>query len=138
MKTEPIVLLLKSNVKGYTRADGTQVKPHFRRGDRVRDAHGNEHEVLDHKGSQVTTYGGQSFHPTKLHHVQGPESGSGRAPFKVGDRVKIKKEYQDAGDDKYEWEVVGAEEKGRVDISPKIPGMNMRPRQTVTVDMIER
>lgn len=60
-----------------------------------------------------------------------------RKPFKVGDEVKIKPQYQDSGDDKYVWKVVGEEEKGRVDISPQIPGMRLLPVNTVTTDMIE-
>ena len=51
--------------------------------------------------------GGQALQP------RGP-----RSAVNVGDRVEILPEFQDQGDDAYEWVVVGAEEKGRLDISP--------------------
>lgn len=58
-------------------------------------------------------------------------------PFKKGDKIKIKKEWQDRDDDKYEWFVVDDEEKGKVTISPKISSMRIQPTQIVMTDMIE-
>lgn len=58
-------------------------------------------------------------------------------PFKKGDKIKIKKEWQDRDDDKYEWYVVDDEEKGKVTISPKISAMRIQPTQIVMTDMIE-
>lgn len=37
-------------------------------------------------------------------------------PIKAGERITIKPHWQDRGDDKFDWEVVGAEEKGRLDV----------------------
>lgn len=51
--------------------------------------------------------------------------------FRVGDRVEILPEFQDQGDDAYEWVVVGAEDKGRVDITPAGTGLTIPPRYTV-------
>jgi hypothetical protein len=42
---------------------------YFRKGDKVRDPYGKTHEVMEHRGSSVSTYSGQSFHPTKLWHA---------------------------------------------------------------------
>jgi hypothetical protein len=93
------LLFLKAHVNAYTRSDGTVVQAHdtsvqashsgsrapaegevgheehkaygkyFRKGDKVRDQYGKTHEVMEHRGSSVHTYSGQSFHPTKLWHV---------------------------------------------------------------------
>lgn len=57
--------------------------------------------------------------------------------IRKGDTVRIKLEWQDAGDDDFQWRAVSDEEKGRVDISPQL-GMSINPVQTVTVDMIYR
>jgi hypothetical protein len=40
-------------------------------GDTVKDNHGTQHTVLDHRGAQVTTRAGEHFHPTKLWPVSG-------------------------------------------------------------------
>lgn len=56
--------------------------------------------------------------------------------YAVGDRVAIKPEWRDAGDELLEWVVVGAEEKGRVDIQAQL-GMRFNPIQTVRTEMIE-
>ena len=42
---------------------------YFRKGDKVRDQYGKTHEVMEHRGPSVSTYSGQSFHPTKLFHA---------------------------------------------------------------------
>lgn len=57
--------------------------------------------------------------------------------FRIGDKVRIKPEWRDAGDNEIEWIVVGEEEKGRVDIQPQID-LPIKPTQTVDVSMIER
>ena len=76
----------------------TQYGAFFRPGDKVRDGSGKEHEVMEHRGAEVKTYGGGSFHPTKLTHVSskaGGEkpapAGEGRSAFKRGDKVKVHK-----------------------------------------------
>ena len=56
--------------------------------------------------------------------------------IKRGDIVTIKPEFQDAGDSDYIWTAVDDEEKGRVSISPEIPGFSIPPVQTVTVEML--
>lgn len=56
--------------------------------------------------------------------------------FKAGDRVRIKPEHQDDGDDEFEWHAVDNEEKGRVTISPK-NGMKIPPQYVVHSHMIE-
>jgi hypothetical protein len=43
---------------------------YFRKGDKVRDQYGKTHEVMEHRGPSVTTYSGQSFHPTKQFHAE--------------------------------------------------------------------
>lgn len=57
--------------------------------------------------------------------------------IKAGDVVKIKKQFQDAGDDKYTWVAVDDEEKGRVVITPKDHSMKIKPTYTVMVNMLE-
>lgn len=56
--------------------------------------------------------------------------------YNVGDKIKIRPEWQDTGDDRIEFTVVGAEEKGRVDIRAEL-GLPINPISTVTVHMIE-
>ncbi len=56
--------------------------------------------------------------------------------YKRGDLIEILKEFQDEGDDKFEWRVVGDEEKGRVDISPVNIGLRFVPVNTVLVGQI--
>lgn len=61
--------------------------------------------------------------------------------FHKGDRVKIRPEWRDDGDENLVWEVVGEDEgKGRVDISPLGPEWDkwqVRPVQTVATHMID-
>lgn len=59
-----------------------------------------------------------------------------RRAFKVGDIVEILPQYRDQGDETFTWRVVGAEDKGRVDISPVDCGMQFPPRYVVDVDWI--
>lgn len=95
---EDAVAMVKSHVSGYTKKDGTFVNEHddgrvaaggyvapkegevghhehktygkyFRKGDKVKDNYGKTHEVMEHRGAQVTTSKGENFHPTKLHHA---------------------------------------------------------------------
>lgn len=58
-------------------SEHTQYGAYFRKGDKVRDGSGKEHEVMEHRGAEVKTYGGGSFHPTKLTHVSS-KAGKGR------------------------------------------------------------
>jgi len=51
--------------------------------------------------------------------------------FKIGDKVEILSEFQDAGDESFTWVVIGDEEKGRVDISPIDINMEIKPVYTV-------
>lgn len=55
--------------------------------------------------------------------------------IRKGDRVRIRPEWQDAGDDSFEWYAVDDEDKGRVSISPRL-GQVFRPVQTVAVTML--
>ncbi|MEN6642472.1 MAG: hypothetical protein ABFE08_08510, partial [Armatimonadia bacterium] len=70
-------------------------------------------------------------------HDNGKQASAERPAFKKGHRVKIKPEFQDKGDDEFDWHVVGDEEKGRVDISPHGTGMSIPPKYTVQSHMIE-
>ncbi len=53
------------------------------------------------------------------------------ANFNPGDRIEILPEFRDGGDEDFEWVVVSAEDKGRVDISPVGTGLAIPPRYTV-------
>ncbi len=55
---------------------------------------------------------------------------------KQGDVVRIKPEYQDAGDSSYVWIAVDDESKGRVTISPVTIDMAIKPTQVVSVSML--
>lgn len=57
--------------------------------------------------------------------------------FKRGDQVEILPEFQDPGDDGFNWIVLGDEEKGRVDITPINIDLAIKPIYTVTVDQIK-
>jgi len=56
--------------------------------------------------------------------------------FKKGDHIKIRPEWQDAGDDKIEWICLEDEDGGRVRIQPLLD-LSMNPNQVVTAEMIE-
>lgn len=58
--------------------------------------------------------------------------------IKRGDVVRIKLEWQDKGDSAYVWLAVDDESKGRVSISPQIPGLAIKPISTVSVSMLEQ
>lgn len=47
--------------------------------------------------------------------------------FKVGDLVEILPQFQDPGDETFDWYVVEAEEKGRVTLRPTGTGMILGP-----------
>jgi hypothetical protein len=53
-----------------------------------------------------------------------------------GDKVQIKPEWQDAGDDSFSWVAVDDESKGRVAIMPLRTGLAIAPTQVVRVDML--
>jgi hypothetical protein len=55
---------------------------------------------------------------------------------KKGDVVKIRKEWQDSGDDAITFIAVDNEEKGRVTIEAQL-GFRFNPQQVVTVDMLD-
>lgn len=125
-KSKPVMLvradMLKAQVKAYTRSDGTFVKEHttsvqaaapkpgdvghhehatygayFKKGEKVKDRQGNQHEVLSHVGPEVKTVSGQSFHSTKLSRV----GGDGGKPAAVAPNVaKAKKAVKSALYDK--------------------------------------
>lgn len=57
--------------------------------------------------------------------------------FKCGNQVEILPEFQDPGDDRFIWIVLGDEEKGRVDISPVNSDLTIKPIYTVSVDQIK-
>jgi len=57
--------------------------------------------------------------------------------IKAKDIVKIKPEYQDAGDQKLVWIAIEDEDGGRVRISPVNTGMKLPPNQVVTVEMLD-
>jgi hypothetical protein len=95
-------------------------------------------------------------HHTRLHRFTGgvPDSETGSPPaaqmavspmagtykgiemIKKGDVVKIKKEWQDAGDDQIVFLACEDEDGGRVLIEPQI-NISFKPRQVVQVFMLE-
>jgi len=145
--------LLKSHIDAYTKKDGTTVKAHETR----IEAHGvkgmkstpwrKEFKSEKHLADWMTKQDGNA----ELHGVREMEqsdpaskpaamSASARhgGPLKVGERVKIKPEFQDEGDDDFHWHVVGDESKGRVDVSANIPGMKIQPTHTLQSHMVDR
>ena len=63
---------------------------------------------------------------------------SERLPYRRGERVVILPQYQDPGDDRFEWQTMDDEEIGRVTISPINTGLEIVPTQVVNVNMISR
>lgn len=57
--------------------------------------------------------------------------------IKKGDKVRIKKEWQDAGDEKFNWVAVDDEEKGRVMIMATNTGLTIPGTQVVLRSMLE-
>lgn len=53
-----------------------------------------------------------------------------------GDKIQIKPEFQDKGDDKFSWVAVDDAENGRVMISPIDTGLAIAPTYVVLVDML--
>lgn len=58
-------------------------------------------------------------------------------PFKKGDPIRIRPEWQDPGDGNFEHYADSDEEKGRVDMVTVIPGWTFLPVSTVFVYMLE-
>lgn len=56
--------------------------------------------------------------------------------IKKGDKVRIKPEWQDAGDESFTWIALEDEDGGRVRISPVDIGLAIPPNQVVNVDML--
>lgn len=59
-----------------------------------------------------------------------------RLPFRKGDAIQIKPEWQDEGDDKFVWIATDDEALGRVTIMPLNTELTYPPWQTVSVDML--
>jgi hypothetical protein len=59
-------------------------------------------------------------------------------PIRKGDRVRIRPEWQDEGDEEFSWIATEDEDGGRVSISPLNSGLSIPPVQRVTTEMIER
>lgn len=57
--------------------------------------------------------------------------------IRKGDTVKIRKEFQDPGDDKFTWVALDDEDKGRVTISPSLTHFKSQLRQIVSVSTLE-
>lgn len=57
--------------------------------------------------------------------------------IKRGDEVKVKPEYQDAGDAAFVWRAVEDEDGGRVRIAPELTSLRFGPQYVVRVDMLE-
>lgn len=55
-----------------------------------------------------------------------------------GDKIRIKPQWQDDGDDQFEWVAIEDEDGGRVRIAPTGTGLAFPPNQVVTTDMIEK
>ena len=60
------------------------------------------------------------------------------APLRRGEEIRIKADWQDAGDDKLKWFAYDDEENGRVGIYTPMPEMAIQPWQTVNASMVER
>ena len=56
--------------------------------------------------------------------------------IRAGDKVKIKPEWQDAGDDEFEWVAVDDEEKGRVTIMPLGTGLAFASTHVVRIEWL--
>lgn len=56
--------------------------------------------------------------------------------IKAKDIIKIKPEYQDAGDSQLVWMAIEDEDGGRVRIAPINSGMTFPPNQVVTTEML--
>ncbi len=60
-------------------------------------------------------------------------------PLRVGDRVRIAPQFQDAGDDRFERVVIEApEDSTRVLVETRIPGMAHHPTERIEAGMLER
>ena len=59
-------------------------------------------------------------------------------PIKRGDRVSIKPEWQDPGDNEFAWVALEDEHGDRVRIAPVMPDVRYPPNHVVNTDMIER
>jgi hypothetical protein len=57
--------------------------------------------------------------------------------IRKGDRVRIKPEWQDDGDDEIVWIAIEDEDRGHVRIQPQLD-MPIRPNQVVTTGMLDR
>lgn len=57
--------------------------------------------------------------------------------IKKGDTVRIKPEWQDAGDDTLHWIAIEDEDGGRVRITPTNTGLEFPPNQVVETSMLE-
>lgn len=55
--------------------------------------------------------------------------------IKSGDVIRIKPEWQDNGDDRFEWRAVSGVDHGVIDVTADL-GMRINPIQTVRADMI--
>ena len=55
-----------------------------------------------------------------------------------GDRLRIRPEWQDPGDDEFTWIALEDEDGGRVRIAPLMPELNFPPNQVVTTGMVEQ
>lgn len=58
-------------------------------------------------------------------------------PILKGTRLRIKPEWQDAGDDKLTWVAIEDEDGGRVRISPIDLDLPLPPNEIVDTDMVE-
>jgi len=57
--------------------------------------------------------------------------------FRKGDRVVVKPEWRDVGDDLYEWLVLEDEDGDRVLVQPLIVGLTFTPRFVAQTYMLE-
>lgn len=58
--------------------------------------------------------------------------------IKKGDRVFIKPEWQDAGDENFTWHAIEDEDGGRVKISPIDTGLNIHPVTVVLTAWLDK
>lgn len=60
------------------------------------------------------------------------------ATIRKGDAIRIKPEWQDPGDDTFDWVALEDEDGGRVRIAPTNTGLTLLPNQIVETTMVER
>ena len=67
-----------------------------------------------------------------------PQEDDGAARIQRGDKVRILPQWQDKGDEKFEWIALEDEDGGRVRIMATNTGLPLPPNEIVNTSMIEK